>query len=110
MKNDDKELHDSIRREIHDAPVNEWLTRRVVNRLPQRRMASSWIEKLAYFISGVLLVVSAVLAARQYSFSLVSLVIWISITATLIAVVSTIVADKAAAVSRPIERESRQDC
>jgi len=62
----DRMLRERLKSELPQAGRDEWFTRKVMNRLPDKQLSSmSWIEKLGFLIAGVVLVVMWILFGRN---------------------------------------------
>ncbi len=58
MKHDitDKQIKEFLKRELPQAPVNSWFTRKVMNRLPEKR--TNWaarIENIGFLVAAITL-------------------------------------------------------
>lgn len=55
----DRLIKEMLTRELPDASTDEWFTKKVMNRLPDKRNKSvSWAEKMCYIIGAAILVIS----------------------------------------------------
>lgn len=58
MKHDktDKQIKEFLKRELPQAPVNPWFTRKVMNRLPEKRSSlGAWIENAGFLAAAITL-------------------------------------------------------
>jgi len=55
-KIDDSKLREILKREQPKAGDNPWFTRKVMNRLPEKKEKFNWIENLIYILCGVICV------------------------------------------------------
>lgn len=58
MKHDktDKQIKEFLKRELPQAPVNPWFTRKVMNRLPEKRTNwVAWIENAGFLAATITL-------------------------------------------------------
>ncbi len=62
----DNELRRMLQQELPEAGSDEWFTRKVMNRLPEKQPSSvSWIERLGFLMAGIVLIVLWVLFGRS---------------------------------------------
>lgn len=62
----DQEMRRRFKDELPVAGGDEWFTRKVMNRLPDKRPSSvSWIERLGFLIAGIVLAVLWMLFGRE---------------------------------------------
>lgn len=58
MKHDktDKQIKEFLKRELPQAPANPWFTRKVMNRLPEKRTNwAAWIENAGFLVAAITL-------------------------------------------------------
>ncbi|MEF9924633.1 MAG: hypothetical protein RR854_08695 [Muribaculaceae bacterium] len=54
--NNDTYLKEYLKKELPQAGKDEWFTRKVMNRLPDKKRNYAWIEYVAYAICGIICV------------------------------------------------------
>lgn len=88
----DRMLRLRIQSELPQAGRDEWFTRKVMNRLPEKQPSSvSWIEKLGFLLAGVVLVILWMLFGRNVIASGAVTVVDIIIYGSFLAIAASLV-------------------
>mgnify|MGYP006916033972 CR=1 FL=1 len=72
MNDEDKKLAQLLKQAAHDPGENPWFTRRVLNKLPERKARGSWATTLVYAIALVVCVLCWLLMLRGQDFGVIT--------------------------------------
>lgn len=72
MNDEDKKLAQLLKQAAHDPGENPWFTRRVLNKLPERKARGSWVTTLVYAIALVVCVLCWLLMLRGQDFGVIT--------------------------------------
>ena len=72
INEEDKKLAAMLKQGAHDPGENPWFTRRVLNRLPERRSRGSWLTMVIFAIALVACVLGWLMMLRGQDFAVIT--------------------------------------
>jgi len=70
--NDDIEFRALLKKSTLEAGENEWFTKKVMNRLPEKANDYSWVEKLLYVVGSLLCIICWIIYFETTHFNVIT--------------------------------------